>query len=41
MKVEFLEKFSNDLDSLTDSKIKKQLLDLILKIEAAKSIAEL
>jgi mRNA-degrading endonuclease RelE of RelBE toxin-antitoxin system len=40
MTVEFLEKFSNDLDALKDSKIKKQLYETILKIEAAQSITD-
>jgi mRNA-degrading endonuclease RelE of RelBE toxin-antitoxin system len=40
MTVEFLEKFSNNLDALKDSKIKKQLYETILKIEAAQSITD-
>ena len=41
MKVEFLEKFNKDLDSLKDSKVKVALQKVILRLESAESRTEI
>lgn len=41
MEVEFLEKFSKDLDKISLKAVKNNLVKLILKIESAKSLAEI
>ena len=41
MKVEFLEKFNKDLDSVKDQKVKIALQKVILKLETAESLSEI
>ena len=41
MEIEFLEKFSKDLDAIKDNKIKLALKQLIINLETIKTLAEI
>jgi mRNA interferase RelE/StbE len=41
MRVEFLEKFSRDLDKVTQRSIRESVEKIILKVESAKSLTEI
>ncbi|MBM2814731.1 MAG: plasmid stabilization protein [Ignavibacteria bacterium] len=41
MKVEFLDKFSKDLDKIDDKKIKKKVIDVIEDIESTDKLSKL
>jgi len=41
MKVEFLSKFNRDLDTISSKSLKKAVLNIILQVEAAKSLSEI